>query len=707
MRTSLPGRPATLALAVLLVIMPCLAIATLANPILQEGLLDPYFYTALIHDPLQVLRRYGSTYYANRVAFTVPARGAILLLGDRWGHFLIETGYLLAATLSGFALGRRYFSTAVGIAAAAWVAFNPWLIRSLTWDYVEGAAVCAMLVAFCCFALNGKRPLLLHAFGGLAFSLAFNTDQFVGAMAVAFAPAWLILNLPRGVAHCLRCAVIALAAFVLGYAGLILVEYLQLPALGFGRELVTFGEAANLLQGGGAVWYHPVSAYLAPGNIYILMPAFLSAGLVTLLVAEQAARRRVDRFTIAATVSLVLTGVAYLLFHYALRTALLTEFMYDAYAFPAGLLAIIGLIGRCTGTLSTRAGAMVCAAAPFCFALLWIDYEAWQGLLPMLTARAFAIFACVFVALMAANWVPILRAVGALLGACMAIVIFYFGATHYYTALHDPSLRAPERDLYTGAVFLQNVVAQTLPVSAGPVGFWYGNRPEDAMFDSVQSTFLWSYSRVVSGPLPDKPGAHLTVGLRRQLADYSHIVILSHADESADDALQALGADGAVARVHARFTFPSPWFSFIVTIVDYVPPPGPVGALVGEIPLGNLAAENQASITAADGSIELRTAPQRWAYSAFVLLPRDLPQGKLVLRVHLRVLRGQVGVLATAKLSAQPMVESSAGPTATPRDVDLAIPDSTGVGSLIIRNRAPFGPSFVQVSGIEVFRASP
>jgi hypothetical protein len=132
------NRARRLAIAALLLGMPCLAIVTLTNPLLQVGTIDPFVYTALLHDYKQVLHRYGATYYANRVAFTVPARAAIAWFGDAGGHFLLQATYLFAATLSGFVLGWRYFTIGTGFAAAAWVAFNPWLIRSLAWDYVEG-----------------------------------------------------------------------------------------------------------------------------------------------------------------------------------------------------------------------------------------------------------------------------------------------------------------------------------------------------------------------------------------------------------------------------------------------------------------------------------------------------------------------------------------------------------------------------------------
>jgi hypothetical protein len=719
MNFAMSGRAKTLALATLLLGMPCLAIATLVNPVAQAGGIDAYVYTGLLHDYAQVLSRYGATYYANRVAFTVPAREAIALLGDAGGHFLFQTLYLFAATLSGFALGRRYFSTPLGVAAAAWVAFNPWLIRTLAWDYPEGAAVCAMLVAFCCFSLNRSRLLLLHLAGGVAFALACNANPFVVAMAAAFTPAWLILNLPNGIRRCLACAAVALAAFVLGYAGLIFVEYLELPELGFGRELVTFRVGMSLLHGVGAVWYSSVSDVLAEGRGYnIFMPAFLAAGLAMLMVAERLAGRQVDRFTVAAATCLALTCATYLLFHEYFHTVVLSVFWYDGYAFPAGLFAVIALLGGCARALSARAARLLSAGATLCFTLLWVGYSVWNELLGLVTVSAFAVIGGALAILMVGVKLPVLRAAGAVIGTALAIAVFYYSPGHArapqflkanpYEALHDRARNVREREIYAAAVSLQRAIAETLPFSEGPVGFWYGSEPDDAPLKSVQSVFLFEYSRVVSLALPHTLGARLDADLRQKLARYPHIAILSRTQAEADAALQALGADGAVAKLRARFSFPGSWFKFVTTIVDYVPPPTPVGDQVATIPVDRLLANADASVITLGDGIELRTAARQWAYSAIADLPLDeVPSGKLVLRVRLRVLQGQIGVLVAPAVSAPLIVESGIGPTALLRDIDLAIPDGAAARVLIMRNWAASGPSLAQVSSIRVFRAPP
>jgi hypothetical protein len=276
------------------------------------------------------------------------------------------------------------------VAGAAWVAFNPWLIRTLTWDYPEGASVCAMLAAFCCFSLNRYRPAALHAAGGSIFALACNANPFVIVMAAAFAPAWLILNLPKGARRSVACVLAALAGFIIGYSALIIVEYLEFPDLGFGRELVTIGVGVNLLRGGGTVWYKPLSSVLGEGRFYIVMPAFLLAALTTVVAADRLFGRRVDRFSLAAVAFLALTCASYLLFHDYLRTAIMDVPWYDGYAFPAGLFAIIALLGSCARALRASGAVLLPAAAVMCFALLWLCFSAWSPLLGLVSVWALA-----------------------------------------------------------------------------------------------------------------------------------------------------------------------------------------------------------------------------------------------------------------------------------------------------------------------------
>jgi hypothetical protein len=364
---------------------------------------------------------------------------------------------------------------------------------------------------------------------------------------------------------------------------------------------------------------------------------------------------------------------------------------------------------------------VICWLAGLCFALLWVGYSVWGHLLLWATVNDFFVAGAVVTVAMAASWFPRVRALAALAGACLAIAVFYFPgdatpaasaipehedlATRWspYATLHDKALTALEHDIYEGAVLLQNVVAESLPLSDGPVGFWYGETPADSLFRSVQSVFLFRYSRIVSPALPDAPDVKLDARLRRELGKYSHIAILSRTRTVGDAALQALAADGGTAVMRGRSVFPGNSFRFVVTMAGYVPPPAPVGALVTEIPRTLLAPQNGGSLATQSEAVTLRTSPVQWTYSATAPLPADtFPKEKLVLRVRLRVLRGQVGVIVAPAVSSAIIGETAAVPTDTPMDIDVAIPDPATARFLILRNRSPLEASTVQILDISI-----
>jgi hypothetical protein len=118
-------------LTVVLLGAPALALSTLANPLNDAGGIDAYLYLALIHDPTQILKRFGTTYYSNRIAFTLPNRLYLLALGDWHGYIAMRYTYLCAATASVYGIARSYYSSRIAIFSATLFCFNP--LCGTTW----------------------------------------------------------------------------------------------------------------------------------------------------------------------------------------------------------------------------------------------------------------------------------------------------------------------------------------------------------------------------------------------------------------------------------------------------------------------------------------------------------------------------------------------------------------------------------------------
>src|SRR6185437_9364226 len=75
--------------------------------------------------------------------------------------------------------------------------------------------------------------------------------------------------------------------------------------------------------------------------------------------------------------------------------------------------------------------------------------------------------------------------------------LVFYSAQPYFGLLNGDSRNADvQRDVYEAALFLQNYVDRNVPTGT-PLRFWYrSDGTQTTWLDSVQSIFLWSYSRV-------------------------------------------------------------------------------------------------------------------------------------------------------------------------------------------------------------------
>ncbi len=133
----------------------------------------------------------------------------------------------------------------------------------------------------------------------------------------------------------------------------------------------------------------------------------------------------------------------------------------------------------------------------------------------------------------------------------------------------------------------------------------------------------------------------------------------------------------------------------------------PDSVLADKIPLASLQPQNGGSVLAQDGKMVLTTPPQQWAYAATAPLPpADTPRGSGVVCVRLQVDEGKLGVGVyahgdNAQMLAERPVEATGGST----DVELALPDLTRAGSIVLRSWSPNGESVkARISSIELRR---
>ena len=107
--------------------------------------------------------------------------------------------------------------------------------------------------------------------------------------------------------------------------------------------------------------------------------------------------------------------------------------------------------------------------------------------------------------------------------------------------------------------------------------------------------------------------------------------------------------------------------------------------------------------------VRFSTRPDQWSYALAAKLP-PVAQSKAtqaVIRIKAKVHKGLLGfaVVDTANVS-NIVVEATANSDAILQTIDVAVPDLSKVGSLVIRNASPDGPSEGTVYSVEVYAVS-
>ena len=586
----------------------------------QGGALDPFIYAAYIHDYPATLARFGRTYYSTRIAYIYPARALTHLFGLVAGYYIFQILALGVAAASVFVIGLRYFGYRVAFLAAFWLCFTPWLPRELAWTYVDGTAVTYLLLASVFLLVPVKKRLLTYAAAGSAFALAVNCYALVLAVGAFLALGFLLVYKRQSQLPLIFAVLAALAGFCLTYLALALALYVEFPEHGFLFEERTFHIAKELLAGQAANWYVPLSV------VFIQMKYFALFIPVTLFVTALALwpggktkdRIDVDRVDFARVSIPYLGGVIALalVFHFVIHSEWLSQPSNVIYFLPPSTLVFLFICGQAECRGGRVYGSLALAGGGALIFVLWLMHREiadavvlsnlyfWIGLAIAMAAAALLLRRARFAAL------PLI--------ACAAFFPLSFYEFHSQGRHYDDmTARNPalEWDLYRGAIFLQEFVNGHLDPEQG-VGFWYSNGVRQ--FNSIQSTFLWLYTRLAP-PTATNPGMPVVDQAFVEAASKRHfVVLLGLTMDEIDSALAALRAAGFSYHDLQRTHFQGQVWSYSAALISLTPPQRSVGSLVFTVQLSELHVAGGASASATAGGLRLITASPQWFYLSLI-----------------------------------------------------------------------------------------
>jgi hypothetical protein len=265
-----------------------------------------------------------------------------------------------------------------------------------------------------------------------------------------------------------------------------------------------------------------------------------------------------------------------------------------------------------------------------------------------------------------------------------------------------PEINRLQWDVYEGAAFLERFVSAHLR-SDQPVWFWYSNDNRHEEINSVQSVFLWEYSRLASSQMRGDGMPFVNQAFIDRASSAPYVVLLGLTVDEIEGGLQALRQAGFTYKELARQRFEGKVWGYTADLISLKRTLGP---LLFSVPLTRMQTSNGGSATEGPDGLRLVTSTPQWSYSLSgqVLQGQQLPDGPIVVRTRVRVLKGVVGI-SVAKSTASKLIEEIFVNSSDDfQTIDLDIPSASDAGSLIFRNGSPTGASRAIIKSVEVYK---
>ena len=522
------------------------------TPIAQAGFLDPYIYTGYINNFDDLFQRFGTTYYGVRFGLIGPAQLLTALFGPVTGFFALRYALVLLAGIPFYIVVKQRFGVALAVAMLCVLFTSPYLARAVLWDHPDAAGVPFSFAAICLFLIEHRQRWVLDLLAGACAGMAIHSNVFVAApltiFVAAYATLWVFWH--RRISTMLQRLLVLLAGFALVTAVASAYYWWRVELTDIFS--VTFAVSRGLINGGMAAWRTPGVRWMA-GQWAVLTPVFLLiSGLLVWL-------RRSPTFNDAV---IVISGAGVTAFFYVVQFLMngnsLELFYYFSYLLPFVFLMTALILGTLwtDATPQTRATAVTLFVSTAIGAWALRTVGARLGFPVSLSFRQHLfILGTSLVVVLLWRCVPRYRQL-TMLGATatLGLALFSSFATPMYVSMiNSPPHRVRETDVYRVAIQLI-ASAPRASQNPGSMKFWYSNRPLGNAMQSIQSTYLWGYSKIQGQGL-GMPYLEGREGDSLRDAGLKWLVLLAEKNDDLASGLAAVRQTGITHKVVERRVF--------------------------------------------------------------------------------------------------------------------------------------------------------
>jgi hypothetical protein len=422
----------------------------------------------------------------------VPGQTATALFGSLGGYFVLRYLLALLAGVPFYFLVRQRHGRQPAVAAFLLLMTSPWLARTLLWDYTDSTGVTFFFAAICLFMIEHRARRVLDVCAGVLTGLAIHSNVFVlvpiGLYFGVYTALWIWFRRgTRAIAG--RLVSIAAAVAAVTAAGSF---YYWWRVGRFDIFTITFQMVAELLAGGLADYRTPGVAWVG-ASWWALTPATV-AMLATVTCAHRL-RGNFDECVIWT--GGVVTTVFFTAWQFLLNGTVLQLFYYFSYTLPAVFLMLSSILAALLDRLSDRTRQMSAAALVLAAIGPWVLHSFDVSALPGF-AMHLVILVVASAMTVAATVIAWRNGVGPVL--TMALIGLLFASS--FSARPYPEVTSsrwnPDRvetDVYRTALLFMATIP-TLKERPGEIRFWYDAADGGGALNSIQSTYLWGYSKL-------------------------------------------------------------------------------------------------------------------------------------------------------------------------------------------------------------------
>lgn len=473
----------------------------------NDGFLDPWIYFGYIHNFQDLVDRYGLPYYSVRFGLIFPHIVFGAIFGALIGHVVFVYSMYLLAGVPLYLCFRKHFSVHAAVLAYAVLVSSVWFARTALWTHPDAAAVPYLVAATALVFLEPRYRRMGNITVGILIAMAANSNIFAlsigGLIAVAYLSyhkdtLWVSLrrDVPWMIAGFLLVCVFGMAAYYLCCG--------TMNYLGVTLDMMKWS-----VSGSGHIYHITMATLLSFGYIYL--PPFLLCSMAIVSVRAGLIKQSIY---VATMGYLCAASVFYVWYDLSTKTAILGLFYYFSFLFVPSIFCMV-LVPVILAKLSDSPDrSLILAVVSFLLPPLLFAY----GVVNLSSIPTYVILSGLASAL-----ALILAATKSRKVIPYAIVSFGLATHLIWTSnlvLGQPIYAKmfgveSERGLSRYRLGVKFIEAMPKFQEDGrTIHFWYSN--SDKLAHSLQSTYLWGYSRVFDSTketigLPSLRGTNLDI----------------------------------------------------------------------------------------------------------------------------------------------------------------------------------------------------